>query len=134
VLGLGGIASAVIGCMILIDVQTPELRLPLGLILAVVVPFAVILVFMIRLALRARMAKITTGEAGMIGLRGKAKTDISPEGTVFVRGELWGARSPMKIAAREIVRVTGLDGLTLKVEAERDEALMPKKRSAFDEA
>lgn len=134
VLGLGGIVSAVVGCMILIDVQTPELRLPIGLILAVVVPFAVILVFMIRLALRARRAKITTGEAGMIGLRGKAKTDIAPEGTVFVRGELWGARSSMKIATGESVRVVGLDGLTLEVEAERDKAIMPRKTSAFDEA
>lgn len=134
ILGLGGITSAVIGSMILIDVAIPELRLPIGLVLAVVIPFAAILVFMIRLALRARVAKITTGEAGMIGLRGKARTEIAPEGTVFVRGELWGARSHMKIASGESVRVTGLDGLVLEVEAERNEAIEPKKTSAFDEA
>lgn len=132
VLGLGGIASAVIGCMILIDVQTPELKLPLWLILAVILPFAVILVFMIRIALRARKAKITTGEAGMIGLTGKAKTDIAPEGTVFVRGELWGARSNMKIASGETIKVIGLSGLTLDVEAQRDEAHIPRNTSAFD--
>ncbi|HEY7544295.1 MAG TPA: NfeD family protein, partial [Blastocatellia bacterium] len=132
ILGLGGIVAAVIGCMILIDVSVPELRLPISLVLAVVVPFAVILIFMIRLALRARGAKVITGQAGMIGLRGKAKTAIAPEGTVFVRGELWGARSRMKIVAGESVRVTGLDGLTLEVEAETDEAIVPREASAFD--
>jgi membrane-bound serine protease (ClpP class) len=132
ILGAGGIAAAVIGSMILIDVSIPELRLPLWLVLAVVVPFAVILIFMVRLALRARMNKVATGEAGMIGLRGKAKTAIAPEGTVFVRGELWGARSRMKIAEGEPVRVIAMDGLTLEVEAEKDEAVVPREASAFD--
>lgn len=132
ILGLGGIVAAVIGSMILIDVSIPELRLPIGLILAVVLPFAAILILMVRLALRARGAKVATGQAGMIGLRGKAKSDIAPEGTVFVRGELWGARSNMKIAAGETVRVTGMDGLTLVVEVETDEAIVPREASAFD--
>jgi membrane-bound serine protease (ClpP class) len=132
ILGLGGIVAAVIGSMILIDVSLPELRLPIGLILAVVVPFAVILIFMVRLALRARLSKVATGQAGMIGLRGKAKTDIAPEGTVFVRGELWGARSRMKIARGETIRVTGVDGLTLEVEVETNEAIAPREASAFD--
>jgi membrane-bound serine protease (ClpP class) len=133
VLGLGGIVAAVIGSLILIDVPNPEMRLPLGLVLAVVVPFAAALIVMLRLAIRARRAKVVTGEAGMIGLRGRAQTEIMPEGMVFVRGELWHARSGMKIARGEPVRVVGLAGLTLEVEAEKDEALAPRKASAFDE-
>ena len=133
VLGAGGIAAAVIGALILVDVRTPELRLPLSLVLAVVVPFAVILIFMLKLAVRARHMKVTTGEAGMIGLLGRAQTAIAPEGTVFVRGELWRARSPVQIAAGQGVRVTDIDGLTLNVEAEKDEAIVPKKASAVDE-
>lgn len=133
VIGAGGIAAAVIGAMILIDVPTPELRLPLSLVLAVIVPFAVILVFMLKLAMRARRVKVTTGMAGMIGLYGRAQTAIAPEGTVFVRGELWRARSPMQIAPGEAVRVTDINGLTLNVEVEKDEAIAPKKASAVDE-
>ena len=57
---------------------------------------------------------------------------IAPEGTVFVRGELWRARSPMSIAAGEGVRVTDINGLTLNVEAEKDDAIAPKKASAVD--
>jgi membrane-bound ClpP family serine protease len=69
----------------------------------------------------------------MIGLVGRAQTRIAPEGTVFVRGELWRARSNMHIAEGEPVRVMGVEGLTLAVEAESDVALEPKKTSAIAE-
>jgi membrane-bound serine protease (ClpP class) len=133
ILGLGGIIAAVIGSLILIDVPNPELRLPLDLVLAVVIPFGLILMLMLRLAFRARKEKVITGTAGMIGLKGRAETEIAPEGTVFVRGELWRARSQMKIAQGESIRVIGLRGLTLEVEAEKDEVFEPRKASAIDE-
>ncbi len=134
ILGLGGIVAAVIGSLILIDTPIPELRLPLKLVLAVVIPFALILTVMVRLALRARQTAVTTGLAGMIGLKGRAETAIAPEGRIFVRGELWRARSQAKIAPGESVRVIGVNGLTLEVDlAERDAALAPKQASAIDE-
>ncbi len=132
VLGLGGVISAVIGSLILVDV--PDMRLPLSLVLAVIIPFALILILMVRLAFRARRTKITTGLDGMIGLKGRAETAIAPEGRVFVRGELWSARSQSKIAVGENVRVVGVNGLTLDVDlAERDAAVTPKQASAIDE-
>ncbi|MGH9935119.1 MAG: NfeD family protein [Blastocatellia bacterium] len=125
-LGLGGVVAAVIGSLILIDAPNPEMRLPLSLVLAVVIPFALILIVMVRLALSARHTKVATGLAGMIGLKGRAETAIAPEGRVFVRGELWRARSQAKIAAGENVRVLGVNGLTLDVDlAERDAAVAP---------
>jgi membrane-bound serine protease (ClpP class) len=133
IIALGGIAAAVIGSLILIDVPYPELRLPLKLVLAVVIPFGVIFTFVLRLAIQARRAKVTTGSSGMIGLTGKAETAIAPEGTIFVRGELWKARSKTGIAPGGSVRVTGMDGLTLDVEAEKDEAVLSKKASAIGE-
>jgi membrane-bound serine protease (ClpP class) len=132
VIALGGIAAAVIGSLILINVPNPELRLPLKLVLAVVIPFGVIFTFILRLAVRARRAKVTTGSAGMIGLIGRAETAIDPEGTIFVRGELWKARSKVSIARGEMVKVTGMDGLRLEVEAEKDTALAPKGATATD--
>lgn len=132
VLGLGGVVAAVIGSLILI--KSPEMRLPLDLVLAVVIPFALILIVMVRLALRARHTRVATGLAGMIGLKGRAETAIEPEGRVFVRGELWRARSQTRIAAGENVRVVGVEGLTLYVDlAERDTAVAPKRASAIDE-
>ena len=133
VFGLGGIVAAVIGSLILIDVPNPELRLPIPLVLAVVIPFAVIMIFVLKLAIRARRAKVTTGSAGMIGLVGRAETAIAPQGTVFVRGELWRARSQMSIARGEGVRVSGINGLTLDVEADAQAAVAPRKGSAIEE-
>ncbi|MEK6300012.1 MAG: nodulation protein NfeD [Acidobacteriota bacterium] len=133
IFGLGGIVAAVIGSLILIDVPNPELRLPIPLVLAVVIPFAVIMIFVLKLAIRARRSKVTTGMAGMIGLVGRAETPIGPQGTVFVRGELWRARSQMSIARGEGVRVRGIDGLTLDVEADAQPAVAPKKASAIGE-
>ncbi|MBO0799842.1 MAG: nodulation protein NfeD, partial [Blastocatellia bacterium] len=131
VLGLGGILSAVIGSLMLIDVPNPELRLPLKLILAVVIPFALIMIVMVRLAFRARGTRVATGLDGMIGLKGYAESPIEPEGLVFVHGELWQAHSKVKIATGEGVLVTGVDGLTLEVDlAEKEVA--PKQVSAVE--
>ena len=84
-------------------------------------------------AIRARRSKVTTGTAGMMGLTGRAQTALAPEGTVFVRGELWRARSPMNVSRGEPVRVTGMHGLTLDVEAERNDEVVPRKTSAVDQ-
>jgi membrane-bound serine protease (ClpP class) len=133
ILGIGGIVAAVVGSLMLIDVPNPELRLPLSLVLAVVIPFGVMFTFILRIAIRARRSKVTTGASGMIGLTGRAQTAIAPQGTIFVRGELWRARSRMSLAAGEPVRVTGMEGLTLDVEADQHAAVIPRKASAVDD-
>lgn len=78
---------------------------------------------MLKIALRARQAKRAVRETGILGLSGRAVTRIAPEGTVFVRNELWRARASRNIAEGEGVRVTGLDDLTLKVDALEDDPL-----------
>ena len=65
------------------------------------------------------------GSTGILGLTGIAQTAIAPEGTVFVRGELWSARTQISIAPGERVRVIGIDGLTLNVQSEKDDANNP---------
>ena len=86
------------------------------LVLAVVVLCALVLVFIFKIALRARQAKRYVCEMGILGLKGRAVTLVAAEGTVFVRNELWRARAERIIAEGESIRVTGLDGLTLTVE------------------
>lgn len=87
----------------------------------------------VKLAIRARRAKMSPGSTGIVGLTGIAHTAIAPEGTVFVRGELWPASSPMNVSQGENVRVTGAEGLMLDVEAEKDEAIVPRTTSAIDD-
>ena len=73
------------------------------------------IVLMLKIALRARRAKRAVGGTGIVGLKGKAVTPVAPEGTIFVRNELWRARARQAISEGESVLVTGLDGITLKV-------------------
>lgn len=63
-------------------------------------------------------------EAGheMIGRRGRAEERLNPEGYISVRGELWRAESVHAVSLIEKgdrVRICGIRGLTLLVEAER---------------
>lgn len=56
-----------------------------------------------------------TGTGEFAGLVGKAQTGLDPEGSVFVRGEIWRARAEEPIAAGERVEVVGVEGLELRV-------------------
>ncbi len=52
----------------------------------------------------------------LIGAIGETRTNVHHEGTIFVNGELWSARSTSLIPNNRPVRVTGRDGLILLVE------------------
>jgi membrane-bound serine protease (ClpP class) len=52
----------------------------------------------------------------LVGMTGQASSDIRGEGTVYVNGEEWSARSKDFIPAGGAVRVVRREGLTLEVE------------------
>jgi len=56
----------------------------------------------------------------VLGKTGNALTEIWQEGTVYVKGEEWSARSETHIRAGTKIRVSGREGLTLVVEAVED--------------
>ena len=51
----------------------------------------------------------------MVGLIGLAKTNFSPDGKIFVHGELWNAVSADPVSAGQEIEVTKIEGLTLHV-------------------
>ncbi|HEV2350002.1 MAG TPA: nodulation protein NfeD [Terriglobia bacterium] len=116
VLAAGGIVAMVVGSLILIDSPFPGAGIRLGTSLSVTLPLAVIMVFLLRIALAARRQKVVTGDAGMIDSVGTAQTDLEPAGKIFVHGEIWEARTSGKIQKGARVRVRAVDGLTLVVE------------------
>jgi membrane-bound serine protease (ClpP class) len=74
--------------------------------------------FVLTVAIRSR-ERLTSTRSGLIGLVGEARGDLDPEGPVFVKGTLWRGRSAGGAIARgSRVRVRGVDGLVLRVEAE----------------
>ncbi len=116
VLGLGGVVSMVIGLLILINTPDQAMRISLGAALAVSLPFAAIFMILLFIVLRSLRQRVSTGEAGMLGLVGVADTEVSASGRVKVRGEYWSARSDSPIAAGKAVKVLSVNNLTLKVE------------------
>jgi membrane-bound serine protease (ClpP class) len=116
ILGAGGALAMVLGAVMLIDTNVPELRIQWSTAIALALPFSAITVFLLTIAVRARRNKVETGEEGMLGQTGSALTDLAPAGKVFVHGEYWDAVATRPVAAGAPIRVTAIDRLTLTVE------------------
>jgi membrane-bound serine protease (ClpP class) len=114
-LAAGGVVATVLGALMLFDSPEPALRVSLPVIL----PLALVsgALFAVAAAMSARTLRKppTTGREGMIGLRGVAHTNLSPRGTVDVRGELWNAMAESPVAQGEEVVVESIDGMMLRV-------------------
>jgi membrane-bound serine protease (ClpP class) len=63
----------------------------------------------------------TAGVGEMVGMVGRATTDLDPTGTVFVRGEFWRVRSEEPVAAESPVEVVCVEGLELVVRPARSQ-------------
>jgi membrane-bound serine protease (ClpP class) len=115
VLGAGGTVAMVLGALMLID-GPPEMRIRLVTALSVSIPFALITMFLLTLALRARRNKSLMGGEGMIDEIGQARTALAPVGKVFVHGEYWDAESSSPVEPGQEVRVVAVEGMKLRVE------------------
>jgi membrane-bound serine protease (ClpP class) len=116
VLAIGGIATLTMGGLLLVDAPIPEMRVHLLTALAVSVPLGIITVFLMSIALKARANKVVTGVQGLIGETGLAQTALSPQGKVFVHGELWDAIASADLPAGQSVVVRQVNGFQLQVD------------------
>jgi membrane-bound serine protease (ClpP class) len=116
VMAVGGIATLVLGGLLLVDAPIPEMRVKLVTALAVSIPLGIITVFLMTIALRARRNKVVTGIEGLVGEVGVAQTALTPAGKVFIHGEIWDAVAPAGVALGEKVVVGRVDGMRLRVD------------------
>ncbi len=115
-LAVGGILSFIFGSLILIDSPIPALRISMKTIIPITI-FMVLMVFILtRLAIKAHLSKVSTGQEGLVGEEGKALTDVHYEGRVFVHGEYWNAYSDEPIPKDSNIKVLKVDGMKIKVE------------------
>jgi membrane-bound serine protease (ClpP class) len=116
-LAIGGIVSLLFGSMMLIDSPLPELQVGLRLILPITFGIACVILFLVRLGVQAQRNPPVTGTAGMIEEVGYALTPIEAGriGRVRTHGEIWNATADERIEAGAAVRVTGVNGLVLRV-------------------
>jgi membrane-bound serine protease (ClpP class) len=115
VLGVGGTIAMLLGSMMLIDSPVPAMRVSWMVIVPVVAASALLFIVTLTVAIRAQRSRVDTGKEGLIGLVGKAFTDIGDDGQVHLRGEYWNARSDEFVKKGEKVSVVAVEGLKLVV-------------------
>ena len=116
ILAVGGVVAMILGAVMLVDTGIPELSISWATAVGVTLPFALITVFLLRLAVKSFRYKVATGLESMIGEIGEARTPINAKGRVFIHSELWNAASAKPISSGSKVRVVAAKGLTLTVE------------------
>lgn len=121
VLGVGGVIAMVLGALMLIRSPFTGMGVSLSTALGVALPFAVIIVILMRLVLHSRNWKQTTGKEELVGEEAEVTETVgagNAAGMVFVHGELWRAAAPagVSIPKGARVRVRKVKGLTLEVE------------------
>jgi len=116
VLTAGGVTSLILGSFMLPKSTAPFLRISLGLIISMSLATAAFFVFALSKGIRIQWKKPVTGREGLVGKLGITKTDLTPEGTIFVHGERWQASTEGEtIKEGEEVEVLEVKGLNLIV-------------------
>jgi len=113
-LTVGGIVCMVAGALILFN--SPLYRVSIVAVAAVTLVTGSFFAFAIAKVVQAQKRPAVTGWEGLIGQTAQARTELNPEGTVFLKGELWRAVVENGfVAAGETVRVVAMEGFRLRV-------------------
>ena len=116
-LGIGGVVALVFGSVILFDPEVAAgYTLPLSFVVTLAGGSATVVFFTVWFALKARRRPVVSGHAEIIGTGGTALSDFEREGWAQVRGETWRVVSAAPLARGQKLRVSGIEGLTLRVE------------------
>jgi membrane-bound serine protease (ClpP class) len=115
ILTAGGVAAMILGSLMLIDSPAPFLQISLSAILGVTAATAGFFLFVVGAAIRVFRRHPATGREGLVGQAGVARTRLSPDGLIFIHGEIWNATCEDRVEPGERVEVTEVAGLKLKV-------------------
>jgi membrane-bound ClpP family serine protease len=116
--------EAALAAIVLWGLPQVGVNLHIGVLIALMAALAAFAIITYRMGSRALKRKPVVGLPAMVGARGKTVSDLAPEGTVRIKGELWESRAEgRKISAGTKVTVVGQEGLKLIVRREKS----PKK-------
>lgn len=125
ILTAGGIASFVFGAVLLFQASTFDV--PWGAIISMSILTGGFFAFIVTQAIRAQSWRVTTGGEALIGATATARTDLTPQGMVFLKGEYWNAVAEEGvIQAGSPVEVVERDGFCLHVR--RESTNLPKEQ------
>ena len=115
ILTVAGAVSLLFGSLMLYDDADPALRVSWSIIavaMGLLVGFSLLAV---NRALRVHRRRPTTGKEGLVGMRGRALTELTPGGKVLVRGEYWDALCDESVKSGAEVEVINVEGMLLTV-------------------
>jgi membrane-bound serine protease (ClpP class) len=113
-----GLAALGAGSVLAWNDVDPSIRISPWLIGGTILASLLYYGFALTVAIQSR-ERIVGTQRGLIGLAGEARGRLAPDGPVFVKGVLWrGRTSGDPIEAGTPIRVRGVDGLILRVDAE----------------
>ncbi len=122
-LSVAGIVSLLLGSLMLFEGDTPDMKLSLQVLLPTIIVISGFFVAVAGLVFRAQMSKPATGSGGMVGEIGIVKKALTPDGKVFVHGELWNARAKEALDEDVKVRVVKVVNLIIEVESVDESAV-----------
>ena len=130
VLAIGGIVAMLLGALMLVRSPLTHAGVSLGVAFGATLPFALIVIFLMRLVLKSRLWKPVMGREQLVGTIAEVTGSLVKstdgeicEGMVRLNGALWRAVAREEIPQGAHVRVTSFEGLTLHV--------VPAKHSAL---
>jgi membrane-bound serine protease (ClpP class) len=114
-LAMGGLAAMILGATMLIRTPAPYMQISWAAILISAGATAAFFLFIVGAGVRALQRQPTTGREGLVGELAVVQTRLGPRGQVFVHGELWNAEAALPVEAGGSVKITAVEGLTLRV-------------------
>lgn len=122
-IAISGIVALVVGGLLLFRTPGSGISTSPVLVIGIGVVFGVGLAVIATKVVEARHQPVSVFGAGAAGLLGQiavTRTPLSPDGQVFVHGELWRARSAADVPAGHRVVIDQVEGLTLHVSPDDD--------------
>jgi len=116
VLTAGALASFVVGSLILFKTDSPALKVSVWLIATMTILIGGFFAVAAFSGLKAQFRRRESGHERLIGEMAQVRSELNPEGQVFVDGALWKAVTVDEpIPVGENVRIERIEGLTLYV-------------------
>jgi len=116
VLGIGGLTAFVIGSMILMDTDVPGFGIDISVIVTFAIISALVFIVVIGMAIKARRRPVVSGLEQLVGAEATVLADFDGQGKVSIHSETWQALSGGPLRKGQAVKVSGIGGLTLRVE------------------
>jgi membrane-bound serine protease (ClpP class) len=120
-LGIGGVIAFVIGSIILMDTEVPGFGIDISVIISFTLTSVLMFIIIVGMAIKARRRPVVSGMEELLGGQAIVRHDFEHHdfeyhGRVTIHSETWQAVSDTPLHKGQKVEVTGLQGLTLKIE------------------